>query len=76
VSYRFDPELAPAFISTMEFDPLRDEGIICGLLQAGVSVEMHQYPGTFHGSSLIATAAISRRQATEAADVLRRALGI
>jgi acetyl esterase len=70
--------LPPAFISTMEFDPLRDEGIIYGLrlLQAGVSVELHQYPGTFHGSSLIATAAISRRQATEAAEVLRRALGI
>jgi acetyl esterase len=70
--------LPPAFISTMEFDPLRDEGIIYGLrlLQAGVSVEMHQYPGTFHGSSLIATAAISRRQATETAEVLRRALGI
>ncbi len=53
----------------MEFDPLRDEGIIYGLrlLQAGVSVEMHQYPGTFHGSSLIATAAVSRRQAAEAA---------
>lgn len=70
--------LPPAFISTMEFDPLRDEGIIYGLrlLQAGVSVEMHQYPGTFHGSSLVATAAVSRRQAAEAADVLRRALGI
>jgi acetyl esterase/lipase len=70
--------LPPAFISTMEFDPLRDEGIIYGLrlLQAGVSVEIHQYPGTFHGSSLIATAAVSRRQATEAAEVLRRALGI
>jgi acetyl esterase/lipase len=70
--------LPPAFISTMEFDPLRDEGIIYGLrlLQAGVPVEMHQYPGTFHGSSLIATAAVSRRQAAEAHDVLCRALGI
>jgi acetyl esterase len=70
--------LPPAFISTMEFDPLRDEGIIYGLrlLQAGVPVELHSYPGTFHGSSLIADAAISKRQAAEAADVLRRALGI
>ena len=70
--------LPPAFISTMEFDPLRDEGILYGLrlLQAGVPVEMHQYPGTFHGSSLVATAAVSRRQAAEAAEVLRRALGI
>jgi acetyl esterase len=70
--------LPPAFISTMEFDPLRDEGIIYGLrlLQAGVPVELHSYPGTFHGSSLIADAAISKRQAAEAADILRRALGI
>jgi acetyl esterase/lipase len=70
--------LPPAYISTMEFDPLRDEGITYGLrlLQAGVSVELHQFPGTFHGSSLISTAAVSKRQAAETVDVLRRALGL
>jgi acetyl esterase len=68
--------LPPAYISTMEFDPLRDEGIIYGLrlLQAGVPVELHQYPGTFHGSSLIADAEVSQRQAAETLDVLTRAL--
>jgi acetyl esterase len=68
--------LPPAFISTMEFDPLRDEGILYALrlLEAGVPVELHQYPGTFHGSAMIADADVSKRQTTEIIDVLRRAL--
>jgi acetyl esterase/lipase len=44
------------------------------LLEAGVSVELHQYPGTFHGSSLVTTASVSRRQAVELIDVLGRGL--
>jgi acetyl esterase len=68
--------LPPAFISTMEFDPLRDEGILYGLrlMEAGVSVELHHYPGTFHGSAMIADADVSKRQTTETSEVLRRAL--
>jgi acetyl esterase/lipase len=68
--------LPPAYVSTMEFDPLRDEGILYALrmLQAGVPVELHSYPGTFHGSGLIPGAAISQRSAQEALDALRRAL--
>jgi acetyl esterase/lipase len=59
-------------------DPLRDEGILYGLrlLQAGVSVELHQFPGTYHGSSLVSTAAVSMRARSEASLVLRRALGV
>ncbi len=69
--------LPPAYLSTMEFDPLRDEGIDYALrmLQAGVSVELHSYPGTFHGSALLASAAVSRRNAAEVIEVLRRRLG-
>jgi acetyl esterase len=70
--------LPPAYISTAENDPLRDEGITYAqrLLQAGVSVELHQFPGTFHGSTLVATAAVSKRAQRESALVLRQALGV
>ena len=69
-------DLPAAYISTMEFDPLRDEGILYGLrlLQAGVSVELHSYPGTFHGSALVPTASVSKRGATETIHVLGRRL--
>lgn len=70
--------LPPAYVSTAENDPLRDEGIAyaLGMLQSGVSVELHQFPGTFHGSALVQSAAVSRRAAKEASVVLRRALGV
>lgn len=70
--------LPPAYVTAMEFDPLRDEAIIYGLrlLECGVAVELHTFPGTFHGSSMMAHAAISRRQQEEALVVLARALDI
>ncbi|MFT4822219.1 MAG: acetyl esterase [Halioglobus sp.] len=70
--------LPPAHVTTMEFDPLRDEGVLYALklMQAGVSVELHSYPKTFHGSSLVMHAAVSKRQAEETNLVLRRGLKI
>jgi acetyl esterase/lipase len=68
--------LPPAYIATAEFDPLRDEGITYALrlLQAGVPVELHQWPGTFHGSQAILSAEVSQRQIAELTTALRRAL--
>jgi acetyl esterase/lipase len=68
--------LPPAFVAVMEFDPLRDEGIIYAmrLLEAGVSTELHAYPGTFHGSGLVTTAEVSKRHARDGMAALRRAL--
>ncbi|MCV7228790.1 alpha/beta hydrolase [Mycolicibacterium komossense] len=70
--------LPPAYISAMQFDPLRDEDIAYaqGLLAAGVTVELHLFPGTFHGSMLAVGAAVSKREAAEAIAVLRRALKV
>ncbi len=70
--------LPPAYISTAENDPLRDEGILyaLGLLRAGVSVELHQFPGTYHGSALVTTAHVSKRAQKESIVALRRALAI
>ncbi|WP_457030968.1 alpha/beta hydrolase [Kitasatospora sp. P5_F3] len=68
--------LPPAYLATAEFDPLRDEAVeyALRLLQAGVSVELHQWPGTFHGSLAILSAEISQRQHTTLITALRRAL--
>jgi acetyl esterase len=68
--------LPPAYISVMHFDPLRDEGIAYGLalLAAGVTVELHLFPGTFHGSVLLSEAGISQRDRAEEVLVLSRGL--
>ena len=70
--------LPPAYVSTMEFDPLRDEGIVYAmrLLEHGVTVELHQYPGTFHGSHIIQSARVSQTTVAEMIDALRRGLGL
>jgi acetyl esterase/lipase len=70
--------LPPAYVAVMHFDPLRDEGVVYALamLTAGVSVELHLFPGTFHGSALFQTAAISHREQAEAIAVLHRALAL
>ncbi len=68
--------LPPAYITSAEFDPNRDEaiGYAQRLLQAGVAVELHQWAGTFHGSQAILSAELSQRQIAELGVALRRAL--
>jgi len=69
--------LPPAYITSAELDPNRDEAIVYAqrLLQADVSVELHQWPRTFHGSQAIVSAGVSRRQMAELGVALNRAVG-
>jgi len=68
--------LPPSYVAVCEFDPLRDEGIVYAqrLVQAGVPVELHLYPGTFHGSSRIASAAVSQRMSRDSLEAIGRLL--
>lgn len=68
--------LPPAYVTTCEFDPLRDEGLTYAhrLIQSGVGTEVHHYPGTFHGSQLVRDAAVSRRMAADQLFAIRRGL--
>jgi acetyl esterase/lipase len=68
--------LPPAYVVTCELDPLRDEGIAYAsrLLAAGVPVELHQYPGAFHGAMIVPTASVARRMQEELLGALGRAL--
>ncbi len=69
-------ELPPAYVTAMEFDPLRDEDILYALklLQAGVPVELHTYPGTFHGCGIIPHAAVSQRYNQDVLGAVSRGL--
>jgi acetyl esterase/lipase len=64
--------LPPAYVMTAELDPLRDEGIeyAVRLLAAGVSVELHQFPGAFHAFDTMSSR-ISRRALQEQVEWLR-----
>ncbi|MFG2463018.1 alpha/beta hydrolase [Streptomyces sp. NPDC048523] len=71
--------LPSAYVMTIEFDPLRDEGIDFGrrLLAAGVSVQLHHFPGTFHGFDAAAPQSrIGKRALDEQCFVLARAADV
>ncbi len=67
--------LPPAFLLGCDADPLRDEGLhyAARLIEAGVPVELHQYPGTVHGFDVM-DARVSAAARAAQLDALRRAL--
>jgi acetyl esterase/lipase len=68
--------LPPAYSCVGEFDPLRDETVeyIMRLLRAGVSAELHVYPGAFHGFEMeLNGSEIGRRAVAEYIAALGRA---
>jgi len=68
--------LPPTYLVTCELDPLRDEGLTYAmrLLAAGVPVEVHNYPGAFHGAMLVPGAAVVKRMQDDLVAALTRAL--
>ena len=71
--------LPPAFISTCEYDPLRDEGEAYGrrLKATGVPTEIRRIPGHLHSSIYLTRVLPSAREAMRhTADALRAAYGM
>lgn len=68
--------LPPAWISANELDPLRDEAIeyALRLMRAGVPVELHHRPGTFHGSNGFPGVSVSDRTREDMLLGLKQAL--
>ena len=69
--------LPPAYIDVGNLEVFRDEDIEFAerLMQAGVPVELHVYPGVFHAWELMAPdAAVSRRAIANRQTAMKRAL--
>lgn len=67
--------LPPAYISVGTLDLFLEEDLDYArrLMRAGVAVELHVYPGAFHGFELAADASVSRRAEAERREALARA---
>lgn len=69
--------LPPAHVVAGGLDPLRDDSrrLAARLIEAGVGVEYHEYPGVVHGfMSMTRDLSVARRATARAADSLRRSL--
>ncbi|WP_106211676.1 alpha/beta hydrolase [Kineococcus rhizosphaerae] len=67
--------LPPVFLSTAEFDPLRDEGLsfALGLLAAGIPVELHHYARAFHSFDSFSATRMGRTALAAHVDALHAA---
>jgi acetyl esterase/lipase len=71
--------LPPTYINVGDLDLFVDEDIAYAqaLMRAGVPVELHVYPGAFHGSNnFVSRAVLSRRWAADERAALARGLGV
>lgn len=69
--------LPPAYIFIGQLDPFRDETLeyVTRLVQAGIQVEFHLYPGCFHGfDSIFNNTEISRQARSEYINAISKAL--
>ena len=68
--------LAPAYVETAEFDPLRDEGADYArrLQEAGVAVTEHHPKGTIHGYDMIKPNALAREAIEKRCEFLKKIL--
>jgi len=71
--------LPPTYINVGDLDLFVDEDIAYAqaLMHAGVPVELHVYPGAFHGSNnFVSRAALSKRWLADERAALARGLGV
>ena len=74
----FPSGLAPAFVATAGFDPLRDEGEAYArrLAEHGVEVTVQRYPAMIHGFfNIVGVGRECRANAADIAGRLRKGLG-